>query len=100
MRYDGVSDYTHHTPPEEAMTDHTTFQAQLDRLLTAMTDQLQTLTRTLGSWMTSEARTFGDLEPQVMRTLKDRSATVTTVLAPITVSRPDYYCSACHHWAY
>jgi uncharacterized protein UPF0236 len=114
------------------MTDHSTTQVQIERLITTMTDQLTILTRTLSHWMTSEPRTLGDLEQQVLRTIKDvgaallsgvahlavpayppattpcscgqtaanprlRSATIKTVLGPITLTRPYYSCPACHH---
>lgn len=114
------------------MTDHSTSQIQIERLITTMTEQLTTLTRTLSQWMTSEPRSLGDLEQQVLRTIKElgaallmglaqlavpaypeastpcscgqtaknprlRSATVKTVLGPITITRPYYSCPACHH---
>jgi len=114
------------------MTDHSTTQVQIERLIATMTDHLTTLTRTLSQWMTSEPRSLGDLEQQVLRTIKDvgaallsgvahlavpaypeattscpcgqtavdprlRTATVKTVLGPITLTRPYYSCPACHH---
>ncbi|MFL5800254.1 MAG: ISKra4 family transposase [Roseiflexaceae bacterium] len=114
------------------MTDHSTSQVQIERLIATMTEQFTTLTRTLSHWMTSEPRTLGQLEQQVMRTIKDvgaallmgvahlavpaypeattpcpcgqtavdprlRTATVKTVLGPITLTRPYYSCPACHH---
>lgn len=114
------------------MTDHSTSQVQIERLITTMTDQLTTLARTLSHWMTSEPHSLADLEQQVLRTIKElgaalllgvaqlavpayppattpcpcgqiaknprlRSATVKTVLGPISFTRPYYSCSACHH---
>lgn len=114
------------------MTDHSTTQVQIERLLTTMTDHLTTLTRALSQWMTSEPRSLGEIEQQVLRTVKEvgaallsgvahlavpayppattpcpcgqtaktprlRSASVKTVLGPITLTRPYYTCAACHH---
>ena len=114
------------------MTNHTTSQVQIERLIATMTEQFATLTRTLSHWMTSEPRSLGDLEQQVLRCLKDlaaallkglahlavpayppattpcscgqtatdprlRTATVKTILGPITLTRPYYTCATCHH---
>jgi hypothetical protein len=67
------------------MTDHTTPQQAIDQFVTAMTDRMTTLARTLSAWATSEPRTLGDLEPQVVRTIKDLGAAVLAGLCHLTV---------------
>ncbi|MFL5806230.1 MAG: ISKra4 family transposase [Roseiflexaceae bacterium] len=67
------------------MTDHSTSQIQIERLITTMTDQLTTLTRALSQWMTSEPRSLGDLEQQVMRTIKDVGAALLSGVAHLAV---------------
>lgn len=67
------------------MTDHSTSRQQIERLITTMTDQLTTLTRTLSDWMTSEPRSLGELEQQVLRTIKDLGAALLSGLIHLTV---------------
>ena len=67
------------------MTDHSTSQSQIEHLITTLTEQLTTLTRTLSQWMTSEPRSLGDLEQQVMRTIKDVGAALLAGVAHLAV---------------
>jgi hypothetical protein len=85
MRYDGVSDHNHHTPPEEAMTDHTTTQTSRDQFVTDMMQRMATLARTLTDWVTSEPRTLEDMEQQVVRTIKDLGAALLAGLCQLSV---------------
>src|SRR6266508_2312983 len=76
MRYDGVSHHNHHTPAEEAMTDHTTTQTARDQFVTDMMQRMATLARTLSDWVTSEPRTLGQIVQQLVRTIKDLETAV------------------------
>jgi hypothetical protein len=67
------------------MTDHTTTQLQIERLSSMMTEQLTTLTRTLSDWTASEPRSLGELEQQVLRTIKDLGAALLSGLAQLAV---------------
>lgn len=113
------------------MSDHTIPQTQIDLFVTQMTERFSALARTLGSWVASEPHSLGELEQQVLRTIKDlgatllaglaqllaprypvaklpcdcgkaacfirnRAATIKTVLGTITLKRPYYLCRACH----
>jgi hypothetical protein len=85
MRYDGVSHHNHQAPPEEAMTDHTTTQTRRNQFVTEMMHRMATLARTLSEWVTSEPRTLGDMEQQVVHTIKDLGAAVLAGLCQLTV---------------
>ena len=67
------------------MADHSTSQVQIERLIATMTDQLTTLTRTLSQWMTSEPRSLGEIEQQVMRTIKELGAALLCGVAHLAV---------------
>jgi hypothetical protein len=85
MRYDGVSYHSHHTPAEEAMTDLTTTQTGRDQFVTDMMQRMATLARTLSDWVTSEPRTLGEIEQQLVRTIKDLGAVLLAGLCQLTV---------------
>ncbi len=67
------------------MTDHTTTQTARDQFVTDMMQRMATLARTLSDWVTSEPRTLGQIEQQLVRTIKDLGAAVLAGLCHLTV---------------
>jgi len=67
------------------MTDHTTTQSGRDQFVTDMMQRMATLARTLSDWVMSEPRTLGEIEQQLVRTIKDLGAAVLAGLCQLTV---------------
>ncbi|GAC1565139.1 MAG: hypothetical protein NVS2B7_39300 [Herpetosiphon sp.] len=81
------------------MLDHTIAPAPVDQFVAAMTEGLTALVRNLSTWTTTEQRTLGQLEQQVMRSCKELGTTLlaglTQLLVPPTPP-PTARCSCGH----
>ena len=74
---------------EEALTNPTTSSTQHELFVQALTEQMAKLAETVSLWVSSEPRTLGAMEQQIMRGFKDLGASMLTGLCHLrTASYP------------